>query len=118
MSEDIFPIRILKPIPILVITLSSLGIAFGVSSIALPGHGRIVFFASIMAMFSVYSAADMLKIRPIFAFVVMYIALHVILCFSSALTDQGYYGAALIPASIVDYIAFVYILYGLYKHAN
>lgn len=111
-----FPIRVLKPLPIICLTLLSLAIAFGANEVLLPQHGRIVFFSSIMSLFAIYSSLELIKRRAILLFVIAYVLVHVSMCFIGALSDQSYYGAALIPLAILDYILFVYGASFLYKN--
>lgn len=49
-------------------------------------------------------------------FVVVYIILHVALCFVSP-PDSTYYGVMLIPAAIFDYVLFVYAAYFLHRQS-
>lgn len=114
MNDDV-PIRTLKPLPVLISVVAALFFAILVNRFLLPHHGRIVLYAAIMSMFCVYSAADMLAKRPVVFFVLSYICVHVIICFLPGISDQSYYGAVLIPISLVDYVASVYALSYVYK---
>jgi len=110
-----FPIRILTALPLLCLTLISLAVAFGINAYVYPGHGRITFFSAVMSSFAIYSAFDMLRKPHTLLFVLIYVAVHVAVCFIDRLSDDSYYGVVLIPLAIVDYIGFVYGLYFIWK---
>ncbi|HEY7806882.1 MAG TPA: hypothetical protein VIC34_06745 [Croceibacterium sp.] len=114
--DDTFPIRALnKPLPILGCVVLSLALAIWIDAKIYPDHGRVVFFSAIMSCFALYSGLDMLKRASIVIFVIIYVGLHVALCFMGALADDAYYGAVLLPAALLDYAVYVYVLYFLYR---
>jgi hypothetical protein len=67
-----------------------------------------------MSMIAIYSSLDLTNKKPVIVFLITYVSMHAALCFIPSLSDDSYYGIALLPISLLDYIAFVYIVYFLY----
>ena len=115
LMDDSFPVRILKPLPGLCATLAAIAVGIVFNELIYPDHGRIAVFSSLMSILVVYSCTNMLGVTSVSIFVIVYIALHWSLCLIGAFSDDAYYGAVLIPAAILDYIAMIYIVSFLYR---
>ena len=112
--DDTFPIRAFKGVPVLVIFVIDLIVAFVIGTTIYPDHLRIVIFSIMMSSIFIYSSLDLFRKPLVVIFLLFYIAVHVAICLFAPV-DDSYYGAVLIPIALLDYLVFAYSTYFVWK---